>query len=135
MSMNYRDLYEDATRRLAPCLVLRWPCIVSSEIIHELEKIFEGKNYMVPQDIKPLTECTCDKRCPIVNVNITECRNFGIIPVALCRFRGKTNDDLAQVKILFEQIAEPQFNATPKLPQPLNTRDPTLMGVEPFITN
>ncbi len=104
---NYSDLYEDAVRMPAPRLEVKWPIVVPVKVIQQLEDVFAGKEYMVPASITPLTVCRCDKQCPTVKVNVTKCRNFGIIPVALCRFYGKSNDDDEKVKLILEQVGEP----------------------------
>ncbi len=104
---NYSDLYEDAVRMPAPRLEVKWPIVVPVGVIQQLEDVFAGKEYMVPASITPLTVCRCDKQCPTVKVNVTKCRNFGIIPVALCRFYGKSNDDDEKVKLILEQVGEP----------------------------
>lgn len=104
---NYRDLYEDAVRMPAPQLAVKWPSVVSDTVIQQLEDVFAEKEYWVPASITPLPECKCNKQCPAIKVNITECRNFGIIPVALCRFNGKSYDDEEKVKLIHEQVGEP----------------------------
>jgi hypothetical protein len=63
-----------------------WPKRITTLTRQQLTKVFAGKAYSVPQEMGPLTSCTCNSNCPAIPVNITECRNFGIIPVALCRF-------------------------------------------------
>jgi hypothetical protein len=108
---SYSDLYEDAVRKPAPRLEVKWPSVVPLEVIQKLEAVFAEKDYkkeyMVPASITPLTMCECDKQCPAIKVNITKCRNFGIIPVALCRFYGKSYDDEEKVKLILEQVGEP----------------------------
>jgi hypothetical protein len=91
----------------APRMSVKWPSVVPVEVIQQLEAVFAEKEYWVSASITPLTVCQCDKQCPTVKVNITECRNFGIIPVALCRFNGKSYDDEEKVKLILEQVGEP----------------------------
>jgi len=55
-------------------------------IKQQLADIFSGHDYMVAASITPLHVCQCSQNCPAIVVNITGCRDLGMLPVALCRF-------------------------------------------------
>ena len=69
-----------------PVYMLKWPVNIPMFIRQQLTDIFSQHNYSVSAEIEPLHMCKCSQNCPAIVVNITECSNFGRIPVALCRF-------------------------------------------------
>ena len=84
--------------------MLQWPSKMPGFALQQLHDVFKGKDYSVCASILPLETCTCRQNCPALTVNITECRNFGLIPVALCRFSYSwKGNDRAQVDDILRQ--------------------------------
>lgn len=99
-----RLLVEDAMLKPKQRMVLSWPINSTPDIIHQLETVFAGGEYWVPQSMQPIHTCGCGFNCPTIKVNITECCNFGIIPAALCNFHGWTDSNKIKVMEILESV-------------------------------
>lgn len=107
--LSYMELVDDAIKNTKSRMVMSWPINITPETIHQLETVFTGGEYWVPQTMQPMHVCGCGLNCPTIKVNITECRNFGIIPVALCNFHGWSNNNKIKVKKILETVCNVSY--------------------------